>query len=69
MSMAIGMIPEKAMVNEIFIELNVAPPSTRCLMAILFCNDYYICYKSKRRTKNESNIREDGSHIKLKETL
>ena len=36
MSMAIGMIAEKAMVSENSIELNVVPPSTRCLMAVYY---------------------------------
>ena len=57
MSMAIGMIAEKAMVSENSIELNVVPPSTRRLMAIYCLAMIIIFAMTKRRTKNESKIR------------
>ena len=55
MSVTIGMIIENAMVSEDSIELNVVPSSTTiCLMNILFCEDWYVCYLKKRRTKRET---------------
>ena len=56
MSMAIGMIAEKAKVSKISIELNVVPPSTRCLMAIYCLAMIIIFAMTQRRTKNKSKI-------------